>query len=114
MSAMGDQPTTLVYFVRIKEMAIDVKDAKSRTPLHWAVHYSSKLTLEYILAHDQNLEVHDFFGHTPLHAAIMTLSKEESLMFVKVLVVRGANTQAKTLSNQTCQDLIPEDITDKT
>ena len=58
--------------------------------------------------------MHDFFGHTPLHAAILTLNKEKSLMFLKVLVVRGANIQAKTASNQTCQDLIPEDISDKT
>ena len=114
MAAMGDQPATLVYFVRTKEMAIEVKDAKSRTPLHWAIHCSTKQILEYILAHDQNLEVHDFFGHTPLHAAISTLNKDKSLMFIKVLVVRGANIQAKTESDQTCQDLIPEDICDKT
>ena len=52
MAAMGDQPATLVYFVRIKELAIDTKDAKNRTPLHWAVHYFGTKILEYILAHD--------------------------------------------------------------
>lgn len=52
MAAMGDQPATLVYFVRIKEMAIDSIDAKSRTPLHWAVHCYGTKVLEYILAHD--------------------------------------------------------------
>ena len=48
-------------------MAIDTQDSKGRTPLHWAVQLSSKLSLEYILAHEQDLEVQDSFGHTPLH-----------------------------------------------
>ena len=103
MAAMGDQPATLVYFVRIKELAIDTKDAKNRTPLHWAVHCFGTKILEYILAHDQDLEAQDAFGHTPLHAAILTLSSEDnSLMFLKVLIVRGANIQAITADGMTC------------
>lgn len=91
MAAQGDVPITLVYFTKIKEMSIGTCDAKGRTPLHWAVYFSSKLSLEYILAQEQDLEVMDSFGHTPLHEAISNLAKEDSLIIVKTLIIRGAN-----------------------
>ena len=70
--------------------------------MHWAVHCKSKLILEYILAHEQDLEAKDKFGHTPLHHAIITLDKDQSLLFVKTLLSRGADAKTKTDSGDTC------------
>ena len=74
MAAQGDKPNTFVYFT--KHIDVSLLDIKRRSPLHWAVVNSSRLILEYILAHEQDLEVKDFDGMTPLHLAILTLPKE--------------------------------------
>ena len=50
--AQGDNPATIVYFGKLKQMDIGVRDEKLRTPLHWAVAKASNLSLEYILAHN--------------------------------------------------------------
>ena len=99
MAVQGDMPITLVYFTKIQNMSISTPDSKQRTPLHWAIFSSAKLTLEYILALDQDLEVKDSLGYTALHRAISMLAKEESLMLVKTLIVRGAKIETKTDSD---------------
>ena len=91
-------------------MEIDVRDNKQRTPLHWAVLKGSNLTLEFILAHSQDLEAKDTCGHTALHIAVHQLAKENSFLFVKTLIIRGASPQTKTDNRETCQELIPEEI----
>ena len=112
MAAQGDKPSTFVYFAKVKLLDVRELDIKRRSPLHWAVVNSSRLILEYILAHEQDLEVRDFDGMTPLHLAILTLPKEQSPIFVKTLIVRGSKINALTERGQTCFDLIPEDISD--
>ena len=113
MAAQGDKPSTFVFFARVKLMDVRLLDVKRRSPLHWAIVNSSRLTLEYILAHDQDLEVRDFDGMTPLHLAILTLPKEQSPIFVKTLIVRGSKIDALTERGQTCISLIPEEISDE-
>ena len=110
MAAQGDQPGSWAYFAKITRMDSAPQDARKRTPLHWAVHLNSKLCLEYILAHEQDLEMKDSFGHTALHKAILLILRhEESLVFVKTLIIRGASFETRTDKNQTCLALIPEE-----
>ena len=90
IAAQGDRPASIVFFVQAG-LRIDSCDAKGRTPLHWAVHYSSNYVLEYILAVKQNLEIRDDFGYTALHKAIPQVSYLDSDIVVKTLVMRGAN-----------------------
>ena len=95
MAVQGDQPQIVYLFASLKKMDIGLPDLKQRTPLHWAIHNMSKLSLEYILAYDQNLEIRDSLGHTPLHKAILMQSKErDCLIFVKTLIIRGANKKS--------------------
>lgn len=103
MAVQGDQPQIVYLFASLKKMDIGLPDLKQRTPLHWAIHNMSKLSLEYILAYDQNLEIRDSLGHTPLHKAILMQSKErDCLIFVKTLIIRGANKKSLTIDGMSC------------
>ena len=40
----------------------------------------------------------------------MMLEKENSLLVVKTLIIRGSNIETMTDKNETCLDLVPENI----
>ena len=69
-AAQGDKPASIVYFTREQNMDIAAQDDKQRTALHWLIFCKSYCSLEFVLAHQQNLELRDKFGHTALHRAV--------------------------------------------
>ena len=56
VSAQGDQPTPLYYFVRIQAMSLNDVDNRGSTPLHWACYSKSEFALNYLLAMNPCLE----------------------------------------------------------
>ena len=58
---------TFTYFCKQKKVPFDMHtpDYNMRTPLHWAVHSMSSLSLEYIIASLNDLDQKDDFGMTP-------------------------------------------------
>ena len=64
------------------------------------------------MAHEQDLDVKDAFGHSPLHIAILGTSQSGSALLPKALVHRGASIKSKTDRGDTCMELIPHDISD--
>ena len=87
-------------------MDVSEMDAQRRTPLHWACFNLSTLCLEYILAFEQDLELMDAFGQTALHKACEMAQFENSYIFIKTLIIRGANKHALTEDGLRCEDLI--------
>lgn len=115
IGAQTDSPITVALFAKSMQMQIDEQDASGRTPLHWAIHHRSQLSLEYILSVPQDLELKDSDGFTVLHKAVSLLSKiENSTLFIKTLRLRGASIKTKTDAGASCLDLIPEDVSEET
>jgi hypothetical protein len=59
ISAQGDAPTPLYYFVKILKMDLEKTDNRGSTPLHWACYSKSEFALNYIIAMKPNLEIQD-------------------------------------------------------
>jgi palmitoyltransferase len=57
ISAQGDAPTPLYYYLKIKGMNINDVDNRGSSPLHWACYSKSEFALSYLLALEPNLEI---------------------------------------------------------
>ena len=74
--------------------AVDVKDVKGYTPLHYAVERGDKDLVEQLIAAGAAVDVKDGEGQTPLH-------RVEDIEVAKQLIVAGANLNAKNNRDQT-------------
>ena len=54
VSAQGDQPVSLVYFLD-KGLDINAEENRGSSPLHWAAFSGSELTLNYIVSYGGNV-----------------------------------------------------------
>ena len=54
VSAQGDQPVSLVYFLD-KGLDINAQENRGSSPLHWAAFSGSELTLNYIVSYGGNV-----------------------------------------------------------
>ena len=93
VSAQGDQPVSLAYFLD-KGLDINSIDLRKSTPLHWAAFSGAELTLNYIIAWGGNLDAQDSKGLTPLHLAVKAYKDNRSSKGIKQLLVKGANRNA--------------------
>lgn len=110
ISAQGDSCSPLVYFIKVKHMNIDDKDARGGTPLHWACYSKAEFALSYILAMEPDLEIADKEGMTALHVAIKVTGELKNIRPVRALLLKGAKRSARTNKGQTCQDLVRPDF----
>ena len=83
-------------------MDIASQDDKQRTALHWLIYCKSFCSLEFVLAHEQDLELKDKFGHTALHRAMFQVDVDKSVSVIKTLIVRGADKNALTDDGKSC------------
>jgi palmitoyltransferase ZDHHC13/17 len=95
ISAQGDQPAPLVYFINEKGMDINEVDNRGSTPLHWACYSKSEFALSYLLALKPNLEIQDNLGFTPLHLAIRSVDELKSTRPVRSLLLKGSKRSMK-------------------
>ena len=118
IAAQQDQPLSIYYLWKHGKMAIDVRDDKESTPLHWACFTRSEMALTYILSFKPNIQSQDCRGFTPLHIAVTCVEKLESTRNVKSLLLRGASRDATDnqglkpidhISN-TCPDYLQADL----
>lgn len=70
VSAQGDAPLPLWYYVKNVGMSLSDVDNRGSTPLHWACYSKSEFALLFIVSMYPNLEAKDNNGFTPLHLAI--------------------------------------------
>ena len=93
VSAQGDQPVSLAYFLD-KGLKINSVDLRKSIPLHWAAFSGSELTPNYIIAWGGDLDAQDSKGLTPLHLAVKAYKDNRSSKGIKQLLVKGANRSA--------------------
>lgn len=108
-AAQGDKANTVLY-LHDKDFAINSKDSKGSTPLHWACFSGSEKIVEYLLAQPSVLvdEV-DLDGHTPLHIAVAYGYSK----IVKRLLLGGANRRVRNLKGETALRIAEENEFDK-
>ena len=82
VSAQGDQPGSLAYFLQ-KGLDINSVDLRKSTPLHWAAFSGAELTLNYIIAWGGDLDSQDSKGLTPLHLAVKAYKDNRSSKGIK-------------------------------
>jgi len=68
-----------------------IKDANSRTPIHWAADYNQLELLKYLESKGAKLDEKDKYGITPLLAAVY----EGHVNVVQYLVSKGAKKDVK-------------------
>jgi ankyrin repeat protein len=74
VSAQGDQPTSIVYYVEKFQMTLQIKDKFGSTPLHWACYTGSESVVKYLLfKYPKFIDINcrDNEGLTPLHLSVM-------------------------------------------
>ena len=92
IAAQGDQPVSLYFFHKIKNMSITQEDDRGSTPLHWACFSCSELALIFILAWVgvEELGMQDQDGYTPLHLAVKSCDELRSSRPVRALLFKDA------------------------
>jgi ankyrin repeat protein len=78
---------------------LDVADVDGHTPLHFACVGGHECVVTALIDRGVALDVADRNGRTPLHLACVTVSvttiHEASLEIIRVLILAGADTQAR-------------------
>eukprot|EP01110_Echinostelium_bisporum_P012909 TRINITY_DN7_c0_g1_i1.p1 TRINITY_DN7_c0_g1~~TRINITY_DN7_c0_g1_i1.p1 ORF type:complete len:124 (+),score=60.35 TRINITY_DN7_c0_g1_i1:297-668(+) len=82
-----------------------VKDANSRTPVHWAADYNQLEVLQYLATKGAKLDEKDKYGITPLLAAVY----EGHEQVVKFLVSKGAKKDTKGPDGKTALEAAEKD-----
>ena len=91
-------------------MDINEGDNRGSTPLHWSCYSKAEYVLSYLLAMQPNLEAQDINGFTPLHLAIKSVGELRTARPVRSLLLKGSNRKAKTKKDQSCNDMIKDDL----
>ena len=110
VSAQGDQPAAMHYFIEQFNMDINIQDEKRSTPLHWAAFSANELALSYILAWGANVNAQDFKGLTPLHLGVLASEQSQSTRLIRHLLIKGSDIRIKDKKNRTAYDYAAEKI----
>jgi len=87
IAAQGDQPESIIYFKEKFGMDINIKDHSGSTPLHWACHTGSELSLNFLISYGADVNSRDAVGITPLHLSAIS----EKIRIIKKLLQNGAD-----------------------
>lgn len=98
LAAQGNQAYSLAYF-KSKYLDINERDNSDSTPLHWAMINLSANAIDYLLAWGCEINIQDHSGLAPLHLAVMTAPKVGDTVYIKRLILRGADRQLKDRQN---------------
>ena len=93
-------------------MNINVTDNRNSTPLHWACYSRSEIALNYLLALNPELELHDQQGFTPLHLAVKSVEVLKSTRPVRALLLKGAYRNSTDNSGKTPSEMVQDHLPD--
>ena len=86
-AAMGNKPSSIVYFNKKYNMDLEAIDENKMTALHLATLSCMENSVIYLLNLGVNVNSQDKDGNTPLHFAI----KKSQIRLIKKLIQRGAD-----------------------
>lgn len=80
---------------------INKMDSSGKTVLFYAIERNNKLQVEQLLAQGANVNVINYRGHTPLHAAALSNVDESHFKITEVLLRRGVDVNAQDYEGRT-------------
>ena len=96
MSAEGNQPSIMIYFMNYHAQDIFSIDEYGSTPLHWACYSGAEEAVLFLFSLGAQIDAKDKEGLTPLHLAV--LSKKERI--VLRLLQKGADKNIENSKNE--------------
>ena len=85
-------------------MNINSIDSSGSTPLHWACHSGSELSLNFLLSFGAEVNAKDDVGLTPLHLGAIS----EKHRIIKKLIQYGADKKIRDIKGRSPYDLAKE------
>ncbi|OKL63894.1 hypothetical protein UA08_01110 [Talaromyces atroroseus] len=82
--------------------AVNARNRSGQTPLHKAASGKYAQVVRTLIMYGANLELQDYQGRTPLHAATV---EKESNETIKILLRAGANKEARDYQDQTAKHI---------
>ena len=91
LSAEGNQPSSMIYFLFKQKFDIYTGDENGSTPLHWACYSGAEESVNYLIGLNADIDAQDKEKLTPLHLA--TLYNREKIVIK--LLQNGADKNLK-------------------
>ena len=91
LSAEGNQPSSMIYFLFKQKFDIYTRDENGSTPLHWACYSGAEDSVNYLIGLNADIDAQDKEKLTPLHLA--TLYNREKIVIK--LLQNGADKNLK-------------------
>ena len=91
LSAEGNQPSSMIYFLFKQKFDIYSRDENGSSPLHWACYSGAEESVNYLIGLNADIDAQDKEKLTPLHLA--TLYNREKIVIK--LLQNGADKNLK-------------------
>jgi len=91
-AAKNNQPWLIAYFREEHGFDLDERDEDGNTPFHWACHFGSVNAAEFLLKWTpSSLNAKNKLGLSPLHLAVESVLRSDSIRLIRVLLFAGAD-----------------------
>ena len=113
-AAQNNQPWAIAYFHEEHGFPLDEKDEDGNTPLHWACHFGSATTAEFILKWSpHSINEPNSLYQTPLHLATESAIASDSTRLVRILLFADADRGAADYKGRKPIDVVDKAIQDQ-
>ena len=97
LSAEGDQPAYMIYYLYKKVIDIGTQDNNKSTPLHWACYSGAMNSIKFLLSLGAEINALDKNELSPLHLAVLHNRKEIVIKLLQNGAIKDTtNTRGET------------------
>ena len=97
LSAEGNQPTYMIYYLSKKVIGISTQDDNQSTPLHWACYAGAEDSVKFLIGLNAEVNAMDKNELTPLHLAVLHNRKNIVIKLLQYGAIKDiTNTRGET------------------
>ena len=97
LSAEGNHPTFMIYYLYKKVIDISTQDYNSSTPLHWACYSGASDSVKFLIGLNAEVNAMDKNEFTPLHLAVLHNRKDIVIKLLQNGAIKDmTNTRGET------------------